>query len=198
MSPIFSVKSSIRTSRPAPGRLTALSSLPSGSSVILNRTVPEDSVPNVAPLVRVELTRDTASERVTISWTLTAGELPDWVEIMKHDVGPWHDLFPHGSWRASIVHGGDTVWVDPSGSPFAGKGRIVYRIGDPIHYEDMAPFHIKEDYIPFSAAAERDHLEPFQALAALVTDRINPLLDPEYQLAEETPGDVGRGVDRFL
>lgn len=92
--------------------------------------------------------------------------------------------------------GSDHVY--PTGSPFAGKGRIVYRIGEPIRYEDLSPFHIAEEYVPFSATAERDHLAPFRAVAALVTERINPLLDPEYQLAEEVSEGGKRGADRFL
>ncbi len=76
-------------------------------------------------------------------------------------------------------NGSDGVYPGPS--PVGKKGKIVYRIGDPIRYEDLAEFHIAEDYAPFSARAERDHAEPFAGVAALVTDRINPLLDPEYQ-----------------
>lgn len=95
--------------------------------------------------------------------------------------------------------GSDLVY--PTGSPFAGKGGITYRVGEPIGYADLTPFHVKEDYVPFSAAAERDFLEPFQEVAALVTEQINPLLDPRYQRdqqAEEIPAQAARGADRFL
>jgi 1-acyl-sn-glycerol-3-phosphate acyltransferase len=92
--------------------------------------------------------------------------------------------------------GSDRVY--PGGSPFAGKGRITYRLGEPIHYADLAAHHTKEEFVPFSAAAERDYLKPFQAVSALVTDRINPLLDPEYQRADEPRKHNDRGSDRFL
>jgi 1-acyl-sn-glycerol-3-phosphate acyltransferase len=88
--------------------------------------------------------------------------------------------------------------VYPGASPFAGKGRIAYRIGEPIHYSDLSPFHIKEEFTPFSAEAERDYLEPFQSVAALITDRIDPLLDPQYQRAEAESDDGVRGADRFI
>jgi 1-acyl-sn-glycerol-3-phosphate acyltransferase len=92
--------------------------------------------------------------------------------------------------------GSDRVY--PGGSPFAGKGRITYRLGEPIHYADLAAHHIKEEFVPFSSAAERDYLKPFQTVSALVTDRINPLLDPEYQRADEPLKENDRGSDRFL
>lgn len=96
-------------------------------------------------------------------------------------------------------NGSDGVY--PGGSPFGKKGRITYRIGDPIHYEDLAAFHIKEDFEPFSATAERDFIEPFKAVAALVTERIDPLLDPSYQRSREGSGvrvEVDRSADRFI
>lgn len=90
--------------------------------------------------------------------------------------------------------------VYPSSSPFASKGRIVYRIGEPIPYAELAPHHVEGGFAPFSAEAERDHLAAFEAVAALVTDRIEPLLDPEYRRAppEEVEAVQGRGAERFV
>jgi 1-acyl-sn-glycerol-3-phosphate acyltransferase len=97
-------------------------------------------------------------------------------------------------------NGSDRVY--PGASPFAGRGRIVYRMGDPIFYEDLSSFHIDESYAPFSATAERDYARQFQGVAALVTDRIEPLLDPEYRRAEDVvecvEEDVEQGTDRFV
>jgi 1-acyl-sn-glycerol-3-phosphate acyltransferase len=93
-------------------------------------------------------------------------------------------------------NGSDVVY--PGGSPFGKKGSICYRVGDPIHYAELEAFHIKEDYLPFSAVAERDFAEPFKAVAALVTDRIEPLLDPEYQRFREEEVEMPRSAERFL
>jgi 1-acyl-sn-glycerol-3-phosphate acyltransferase len=96
-------------------------------------------------------------------------------------------------------NGSDRVY--PGGSPFAKKGAISYRVGPAIPYDELAPFHIAEDYAPFSAVAERDYAEPFKAVAALVTDRIEPLLDPEYRRADDDEAEdlrSERGVNRFV
>jgi len=93
-------------------------------------------------------------------------------------------------------NGSDGVY--PGASPFAGRGNIVYRMGAPISYEDLAPFHIEEDYAPFTATAERDYAKQFRGVADLVTDRIEPLLDPEYQRADEVVEGVEQGVKRFV
>lgn len=93
-------------------------------------------------------------------------------------------------------NGSDRVY--PGGSPFAKRGRIVYRVGEPIPYEALAPFHVEEEFAPFSAMAERDHAEQFRGVAALVTDRIDPLLDPEYRREEKPDERLARGADRFV
>jgi 1-acyl-sn-glycerol-3-phosphate acyltransferase len=93
-------------------------------------------------------------------------------------------------------NGSDGVY--PGASPFAGRGRIVYRFGDPISYEDLAAFHIGEDYAPFSATAERDYSEQFEGVTSLVTDRIEPLLDPEYRRTEEVEVLAEEGAARFV
>ena len=94
-------------------------------------------------------------------------------------------------------NGSDLVY--PGASPVAGRGRIVYRIGEPIAYEELRPFHIAEPYAPFSAEAERRFAPKFQAVAEIVTDRIDGLLDPEYRRAPEVEAhDSVRGVERFV
>lgn len=93
-------------------------------------------------------------------------------------------------------NGSDEVY--PGGSPFARKGRIAYRVGEPIFPADLAAFRIEQAYEPFSAIAERDFAPQFEAVAELVTDRIEPLLEPRYQRAPEL-GDGGkRSADRFV
>jgi 1-acyl-sn-glycerol-3-phosphate acyltransferase len=94
--------------------------------------------------------------------------------------------------------GSDLVY--PGASPFAKRGRIAYRVGAPIPYEELAAFHIGDDHEPFSAVSERDHAAAFRGVADLVTSRIEPLLDPDYQRAKspEDDYDEGRGSDRFV
>jgi 1-acyl-sn-glycerol-3-phosphate acyltransferase len=97
-------------------------------------------------------------------------------------------------------NGSDGVY--PGASPFGKKGSIRYCVGEPISYAELAPWHISEGYEPFSALAERDYVKEFEGVAALVTERINPLLDPKYQrnTAEqlEAEAKATRGADRFV
>ncbi len=82
--------------------------------------------------------------------------------------------------------------------PIGKSGTIEYRIGDPISYEDLADFHIDEDYAPFSAEAEHLHRDKFQGAVDLVMDRINDLLDPEYQFSDDLQSTGVRGTSRFV
>jgi hypothetical protein len=83
-------------------------------------------------------------------------------------------------------------------SPWALPGHIVYRFGKPIHYAEMSRWHIHEDYSPFSAIAERAHQANFRGLTDFLMDRINDLLDPEYQYADNLSSDGVAGSDRFV
>ncbi|MBY0401081.1 1-acyl-sn-glycerol-3-phosphate acyltransferase, partial [Myxococcota bacterium] len=67
-------------------------------------------------------------------------------------------------------NGADLVY--PGASPFARRGRIVYRIGEPIEPGELGAFAVGEDFAPFSAAAERRFGRQFAGVAALVTGRI--------------------------
>jgi len=93
-------------------------------------------------------------------------------------------------------NGSDRIF--PGGSPWGRKGRIVYRFGHPLRWADLAPFHIDEDYEPFSAEAEKTHARVFSGLADLVTDRIEELLDERHRRAPEAGLEAVKGADRFL
>lgn len=93
-------------------------------------------------------------------------------------------------------NGSDGVY--PGASPFGRRGRIVYRFGEAIPYEELSAFHVAEEYAPFSATAERDFVEEFNGVASLVTDRIELLLDPEYRRIENDDGAAEKGTDRFI
>jgi 1-acyl-sn-glycerol-3-phosphate acyltransferase len=86
----------------------------------------------------------------------------------------------------------------PGSSPWALPGKIVYRFGEPIRYADMAAWHIDEDYAPFTLEAEAKHGDAFRGLIDVVMDRINDLLDPQYQHAENLDSDGVQGTNRFL
>lgn len=92
--------------------------------------------------------------------------------------------------------GSDHVY--PGTSPWAKRGAITYRIGAPIPHEEMRPFHIDEDYEPFSPEAEVKHREHFQGLTDLVMERINGLVDEPYKFASHLGSDGVQGSDRFL
>jgi hypothetical protein len=93
-------------------------------------------------------------------------------------------------------NGSDRVY--PGASPWPKKGRIVYRFGEPISYDELAPYHVGEAFAPFSAEAEHEHRKNFEGVAALVTDRIEALLDPAYRRADDSGADAVRGTDRFV
>lgn len=85
----------------------------------------------------------------------------------------------------------------PSGAPFAKKGRIVYRLGQPISYEEMKPFHVP-DFEPFTPEAEETHKERFQGLVDVVMDRINGLVDEPYKWGAAQASDGVQGSSRFV
>jgi 1-acyl-sn-glycerol-3-phosphate acyltransferase len=93
-------------------------------------------------------------------------------------------------------NGSDHVY--PTSSPIGKKGRIVYRIGEPITDEELARFRFAEEYAPFTAAAERDHAAAFQGVSDLATERIDALLDPEYRRAPDAGVDATQGAERFI
>lgn len=103
-------------------------------------------------------------------------------------------------YRKTIVpvgcNGSDKAY--PGGSPLAKRANIVYRIGQPIPYAEMADWHIGEPYEPFTFEAEAKHREKFQGLTDMIMDRINPLLDPEYQFAEDLESTGVAGSNRFV
>ena len=82
--------------------------------------------------------------------------------------------------------------------PIAKTGTVVYRIGKPIPYEELSEFHIEEEYVPFSAEAEYKHRKKFQGAVDLVMNRINDLLDPQYQFSDDLKSTGVRGTSRFM
>jgi hypothetical protein len=86
----------------------------------------------------------------------------------------------------------------PGASPWAKRGKVVYRFGEPITHDDIAALHIGEPFAPFTPDAETKHQVKFQALSDLVTDRIESLLDEPYRRAPGSGVDATRGSDRFI
>jgi 1-acyl-sn-glycerol-3-phosphate acyltransferase len=79
--------------------------------------------------------------------------------------------------------GSDLVY--PGASPFGKGGRIVYRMGEPISYKEMERFHIPSEFEPFNPIDEKKYRENFQGYIDVVMDRINELVDPQYQFGEQ-------------
>lgn len=90
--------------------------------------------------------------------------------------------------------------VYPGGSPWARGGRIVYRIGDPLepYGPELKPHRVTAPFIPLTRQAVACHEDKFQAVTDVVMDRINGLLDPDYQRQESLDSDGVQGVSRFL
>lgn len=86
----------------------------------------------------------------------------------------------------------------PGANPFAKRSRISYRVGEPIQYAAVSQFHTGGEFEPFSPDAESRHQEAFEGLAALVTQRIDELLDDRYRLATFKQGDATQESSRFV
>jgi 1-acyl-sn-glycerol-3-phosphate acyltransferase len=93
-------------------------------------------------------------------------------------------------------NGSDKVYT--GNLPVGGGGHITYRIGEPLRYEEMSEFHIDEEFEPFTAEAENKHRDKFQGYVDVVMERINGLLEPQYQFAEDLSSDGVAGSRRFL
>lgn len=78
--------------------------------------------------------------------------------------------------------GSDLVY--PGASPFGKGGRIVYRFGEPILHKEMERFHVASDFEPFNPIDEAREREKLQGYVDVVMDRINELVDPQYQFGD--------------
>jgi 1-acyl-sn-glycerol-3-phosphate acyltransferase len=94
-------------------------------------------------------------------------------------------------------NGSDRVY--PGNSPLARGGRIVYRMGAPLTPDgpELAPHRVPAAARPFSHEATAQHGEAYQAITDIVMDRINDLLDPEYQRQEGVDAETA-SVSRFI
>jgi len=87
----------------------------------------------------------------------------------------------------------------PSGSPFAKRGTVTYRIGAPLTLDGaLAPFAINEPFEPFTTETDVKYGETFQAATDTIMQYINTLLDLEYQFAGDTHGVSSDGAGRFV
>jgi len=86
----------------------------------------------------------------------------------------------------------------PGNSMFARPGHALYRVGAPIHYDDLAAFHVDGDFAPFSAEATRRYGDRFQGAVDLIMSRINDLVDDKYKFADTGESDGVSGADRFI
>jgi 1-acyl-sn-glycerol-3-phosphate acyltransferase len=101
------------------------------------------------------------------------------------------DIVPVG------CNGSDKVY--PGNSPFSIGGRIVYRVGKPLELSgpELGPHRICAPFSPFTREAMAAHGPAFEAITEIMMDRINELLDPEYQYSADRASDGVQGVNRF-
>jgi 1-acyl-sn-glycerol-3-phosphate acyltransferase len=87
----------------------------------------------------------------------------------------------------------------PSSKPFSHGGKVIYRIGAPLELDEppLAEHRVPPEVIPFSPHS-RAYAGAYEAITQIVMDRINALLDPEYQYSDDGSSDGVSGVDRFL
>ncbi len=92
--------------------------------------------------------------------------------------------------------GSDTLY--PGNSPFAKKGRVVYRIGTPLTPDgpELSPYRITEDFVPMSRAASEAHGQRLQSITDVVMAAISDLIEPRYRSRSDAR--ASEGTDRFL
>jgi 1-acyl-sn-glycerol-3-phosphate acyltransferase len=119
------------------------------------------------------------------------------VRLSKGHIGLSQIALAH---RSTIVpvgcSGCDKVY--PSGSPWAKGGTVTYRFGDPIPYEALSEYHVKDAYEPFTPEAEATHRERFQALVDMLMGRIDELLDEPYRFSTDHDSEGVDGARRFV
>ncbi len=93
-------------------------------------------------------------------------------------------------------NGSDKIY--PGGSPWARSGTIRYRVGELMPYESFSEFHLPDGLNPFDPEVAKTHRDLMQGLVDKVMDRINDLLDPEYQFGDDDGSDGVDGSRRFL
>jgi 1-acyl-sn-glycerol-3-phosphate acyltransferase len=88
----------------------------------------------------------------------------------------------------------------PGNSPFSRGGRVVYRIGRPLEVDgpELAPYRVPPEILPLTTQARRVYGDRYQAITQVVMNRINELLDSEYQFATDAASDGVQGVARLL
>jgi 1-acyl-sn-glycerol-3-phosphate acyltransferase len=95
-------------------------------------------------------------------------------------------------------NGSDKLY--PGNTPFSKGGRVVYRVGAPLALDgpELGPYRVPKDVLPLTDEANKKYGERYSAVTRIVMDRINALLDPEYQFSETLESDGTRGMDRFV
>lgn len=73
-------------------------------------------------------------------------------------------------------------------------GLVHMRVGESLRVDLSA---LPDDFSPFDPAQERTFAAPLKAATQVVMERINGLLDPQYQWAEDQRSDGADGVRRF-
>jgi 1-acyl-sn-glycerol-3-phosphate acyltransferase len=93
--------------------------------------------------------------------------------------------------------GSDAIY--PANTPFARRGRVVYRIGAPLMPDGplLGPHKVEADFVPLTTAAGTQHGQQFQAITDAVMARISALIDPKYRARAAATPSLG-GTDRFL
>lgn len=102
------------------------------------------------------------------------------------------DIVPIG------CNGSDRLY--PGNSPLSKGGRVLYRVGEPLTLdgEAIGQYRIQDHFVPFSRSAEELHGDKFRAITDVMMDRINDLLDPEYQYSEDQASDGVEAMNRFI
>ncbi len=95
-------------------------------------------------------------------------------------------------------NGSDRLY--PKNSPFSKGGRVVYRIGKPLHVDgpELGAHRVPKTALPFTQEATRQHGDQYTAITSVVMERIRDLLDAEHLPTDAEAGGGAQGMQRFL
>jgi 1-acyl-sn-glycerol-3-phosphate acyltransferase len=76
--------------------------------------------------------------------------------------------------------------------PWAKRGQIIYRVGEPISLDSdvLKEYRVPSDVLPLSRVASQTYAQAYEMATQVVMERLNDLLEPEYQADPNDAGSV--------
>lgn len=187
--------------------------------VPLDAPLPDDASEALKRFLHQDGSPEATLQRIASLFGEMIDRVMDLMSYALEDLGQHILVFPQGT-RSKRLLPGHTGMVEaaqhfgativpvgcngcdnlyPGGSPFSKGGRVVYRIGEPLKCDEgvLSPYRVPPGVRPLTPEATRDHGKQYRAMTDIIMERINDLLDPEYQFGQ-ADSDAERGAGRFV